>query len=54
MFDGQTGDLWYAGIDRPVGGKALNAESFDSWGDVNGAFKYWEEIRKYEIVHVRV
>ncbi len=53
VSDGHSGELWYAGVDRRVGGNALNAESFNSWGDVHAAFKYWAEITRYRLCQSR-
>ncbi len=49
ISDGKTGSLIAAGIDRRVGGNALNAETFSSWADVNRAFKYWAEMTRYRL-----
>lgn len=53
VSDGHTGKLLYAGIDRRVGGNALNSESFDSWSDVNRAFIYWAEMTRYRLCQSR-
>lgn len=41
ILDAETGALLAAGADRRVGGKMLNAESFNSWGDVVQIMQFW-------------
>ena len=49
ITDGHTGEIRGATIDRRVGGNDLNAESFDSWADVNAAFRFWAQEARYRL-----
>ena len=49
ITDGHTGEIRGATIDRRVGGNDLNGESFDSWADVNAAFKFWAQEARYRL-----
>lgn len=43
--DAETGELLFAGADRRVGGQKLFEKNvFSSWGDVQNALLYWEDL----------
>lgn len=41
--DAMTGKLLWEGADRRAGTKALRRDTFNSWGDVDDAFKAWAD-----------
>jgi hypothetical protein len=41
VLDAETGELLAAGADRRVGGKTLNAQAFNSWGDAIQISEFW-------------
>jgi hypothetical protein len=47
--DAMTGELLEAGIDRRVGGKALTASEFSSWGDVERMMRLWADHGAYNL-----
>ena len=51
--DAETGELLAAGVDRRVGGKTLNAKSFNSWGDVEAIFEFWVDRLVYRLCKAR-
>ena len=51
--DAQTGEVFAAGVDRRVGKKKLDAESFNSWADVYDSMKYWAEKASYRLCQAR-
>ena len=53
ISDGETGKLLAAVADRRVGGKKLDAELFDSWGDVNEIFDYWAKLARFRLCEAR-
>ncbi|HKT34504.1 MAG TPA: DUF3313 domain-containing protein [Nitrospira sp.] len=53
VTDSQSGEVLRAGVDRRVGGKKLNAESFNSWGDVYESLRYWAEDGRYQLCKAR-
>lgn len=53
IMDSQTGELLAAVVDRRVGGKTLDAESFNSWGDVNETMEYWAKLAKFRLCEAR-
>jgi hypothetical protein len=50
--DGRTGQLLAAGIDRRVGGDAIEA-SVDSWDDVNKIMELWSRFFRFRLCKVR-
>ncbi|HEX6951079.1 MAG TPA: DUF3313 domain-containing protein [Nitrospira sp.] len=53
ITDSQSGEVLRAGVDRRVGGKKLNAESFNSWADVYESLRYWAENGRYQLCKAR-
>ena len=53
ISDAQTGDILAASVDRRVGKKRLDADSFDSWDDINKALEYWAELARYRLCQQR-
>ena len=51
--DAQTGEVLGAGVDRRVGGKKLDAESFDSWGDVYETLAFWAKQARFRFCRER-
>jgi hypothetical protein len=47
--DAVTGQLLEAGIDHRVGGKALTASEFSSWGDVERMMRLWADHGAYNL-----
>jgi hypothetical protein len=47
--DATTGELLEAGIDHRVGGKALTASEFSSWGDVERMMRLWADHGAYNL-----
>jgi hypothetical protein len=50
--DGRTGQLLAAGIDRRVGGDAIEA-SVDSWDDVNKIMELWSRFFRFRLCKLR-
>ena len=50
--DARTGQLLAAGVDRRVGGDAIEA-SVDSWDDVNKIFELWSRWLKFRLCKMR-
>lgn len=53
ISDAQTGEILGAAVDRRVGKKRLDADSFDSWDDVHKALAYWAEKTRYRFCKER-
>lgn len=53
VTDSQTGDVLRAAVDRRVGKKKLDAESFNSWSDVYESLRYWAENGRYQLCQAR-
>lgn len=53
IADAQTGEILGATVDRRVGKKKLDADSFNSWADVEAALKYWAEQARYRLCKER-
>ena len=53
ISDAQTGKLFAAVADRRVGGKKLEAELFDSWGDVNEILEFWAKLGRFRLCEAR-
>ncbi len=53
LTEAQTGELLAASIDRRIGGKSLNAESFDSWGDVYEILEFWAKQLRFNFCQGR-
>ncbi|WHZ13932.1 MAG: hypothetical protein OJF52_000767 [Nitrospira sp.] len=53
VSDAQTGEILGASVDRRVGKKRLDADSFDSWDDVHKALAYWAEKTRYRLCKER-
>lgn len=53
LTDAQTGDVLGAVVDRRVGKKKLDAESFDSWADVYESLRYWAEQTRWRLCKER-
>jgi len=51
--DAETGDVFAASADRRVGGKRLDADSFDSWDDVYKGMEYWAEKIRFRLCEQR-
>ncbi len=49
ILDAQTGEVLAASADRRVGKKRLDADSFNSWDDVNKTLEYWAELARYRL-----
>jgi hypothetical protein len=47
--DSVTGELLAAGVDHRVGGKALTASQFNSWGDVERMMRLWASHGSYRL-----
>ena len=52
ITDAVTGELLMASVDRRAGSKHLSG-AFDSWDDVNEAYKYWVIQFTYQLCHKR-
>jgi hypothetical protein len=52
ITDGRTGQLLAAGIDRRVGGDAIEA-SVDSWDDVNKIMELWSRFLRFRLCKLR-
>ena len=53
VTDSQSGEVLRAGVDRRVGKKKLDAESFNSWADVYESLRYWAENGRYQLCKAR-
>jgi hypothetical protein len=53
VTDAETGEVLRAVVDRRVGRKKLDAESFNSWSDVYEALRYWAENARYQLCKAR-
>jgi hypothetical protein len=53
VTDAQSGGVLAAFVDRRVGKKKLDAETFNSWSDVYDALKYWAEQARYRLCQER-
>ncbi len=53
ISDAQTGKVLAAVVDRRVGGKKLEAEAFDTWGDVNEILEYWAKQARFRLCEAR-
>lgn len=53
VMDAETGELLAAVVDRRVGGKTLDAESFDSWGDVYQTLEFWAKQARFRLCRER-
>jgi hypothetical protein len=53
ISDSQTGEALGASVDRGVGKKRLDADSFDSWDDVHKALEYWVELARFRLCKER-
>lgn len=51
--DAATGELLGAGVDRRVGGKTLDAQSFNSWGDVYETLEFWAKLARFRLCRAR-
>lgn len=53
VTDAQTGEVLRAAVDRRVGKKKLDADSFNSWSDVYESLRYWAENGRYQLCKAR-
>lgn len=53
MSDAETGRILAAVADHRVGRKKLEAEAFDSWGDVDEILEYWAKLAKFRFCEAR-
>lgn len=53
VTDAQTGEVLRAVVDRRVGKKKLDADSFNSWSDVYESLRYWAENGRYQLCKAR-
>lgn len=53
ISDAQSGEVLAASVDRRVGKKRLDSDSFDSWDDVHKALAYWAELTRYRMCEAR-
>ena len=53
VTDAQTGEVLRAAVDRRVGTKKLDADSFNSWSDVYESLRYWAENGRYQLCKAR-
>ena len=53
LSDANSGKVLAALMDRRVGGKKLEAEAFDTWGDVNEILEYWAKLSKFRLCEAR-
>ena len=51
--DAMTGELLGAGIDHRVGGKALDASTMTSWGDVENMMRLWANHGAYNLCRLQ-
>lgn len=53
VADAETGELLGLGVSHRVGGKTLNAESLNSWGDVENIMRYWVDHAYYNLCELQ-
>ncbi len=53
LSDTDSGQLIGAGVDRRVGTKTLNADSFDSWADVYATLEFWAKGMRWRFCQAR-
>ncbi|MFM8552241.1 MAG: DUF3313 domain-containing protein [Nitrospiraceae bacterium] len=53
FLDSTSGEVLGASADRRVGKKRIDADSFDSWDDVNKAMEVWAETIRYRLCQQR-
>ncbi len=53
LSDAETGRVLAAVVDRRVGGKKLEAEAFDTWGDVNEILEFWAKLARFRLCEAR-
>jgi hypothetical protein len=53
ISDAHTGRVLAAVVDRRVGNKKLEAEAFDTWGDVNEILEYWAKQSRFRLCEAR-
>ena len=53
LSDAATGKVLAALVDRRVGNKKLEAEAFDTWGDVNEILEYWANQSRFRLCEAR-
>ena len=53
VTDALTGELIAAGIDHRVGGKALDAATMTSWGDVEAMMRLWADHGSYKLCELQ-
>lgn len=53
ISDAETGKVLAAVVDRRVGNKKLEAEAFDTWGDVNEILEYWAKQSRFRLCEAR-
>ena len=53
VTDSQTGEVLRGIVDRRVGTKTLDADSFNSWSDVYESLRYWAENARYQLCKAR-
>ncbi len=53
VTDAHTGELLAAGIDHRVGGKTLDASTFQSWGDVEAMMRLWADHGAYNLCRLQ-
>jgi len=53
VTDALSGQLLAAGIDHRVGGKTLDASTFQSWGDVEAMMRLWAEHGAYNLCRLQ-
>ncbi|OQW64169.1 MAG: hypothetical protein A4S17_14370 [Proteobacteria bacterium HN_bin10] len=51
--DGLTGEVLAASVDRRVGKKRIDRDSFDSWDDVHKALDFWVQKARYRLCQER-
>ncbi len=53
VTDAETGDLLRAGVDRRVGAKTLDKDSFDNWTDAEAVLEFWANRAKWQLCTLR-
>ena len=53
IADAQSGEVLAASVDRRVGKKRIDSDSFDSWDDVHKALAFWVEQTRYRLCQQR-
>ena len=53
ISDADTGIVLAAVVDRRVGGKKLESETFDTWGDVNEILEFWAKQARFRLCEAR-